>query len=347
MPRVSAWMSIALLLTLASTARPAAPPPAVKSAILRSLPLLLKGAKGHIAKRSCFACHNQAIPMLALTTARDRGFVIRDEDIKKQTEHIAAFIETNRKLFLEGKGTGGRADTAGYALLALEWGGWKADGNTAAVVEYLLQYRKDKDHWPCSSNRPPSEASAFTTTYVAARGLSKWGKDDQKKRIAKRIETIRAWVQKAPAKDTEDRVFRLWALAEVGVKGKALEEARQALLKSQRGDGGWGQLDRLDSDAYATGSALVALHRAGGLPTSDKAYQRGLAFLLKSQRPDGSWLVRSRSVPFQAYYESGFPHKKDQFISMAATSWAVTALALTCPPRLSPKLMSAASGPSR
>ena len=42
----------------------------LRQAIDKSLPLLLKGVEGHAAKRSCFACHNQAIPMLALTTAQ-------------------------------------------------------------------------------------------------------------------------------------------------------------------------------------------------------------------------------------------------------------------------------------
>ena len=180
-------------------------------------------------------------------------------------------------------------------------------------------------------------ASPFTTTYVALRGVRQWGTEEQKERIARRVETVRAWLLKTPAKDTEDRVFRLWALAEAGVKGKELEAAAQELLQTQREDGGWGQLDKLDSDAYATGSALVVLHQAGGLATDGEAYRRGIAFLVKTQLEDGSWLVRSRSKPFQPYYESGFPHAKDQFISMAATSWAVTALALTCPETENPK----------
>ena len=83
--------------------------------------------------------------------------------------------------------------------------------------------------------------------------------------------------------------------------------------------------------AYATGSALVALHEAGGLPTTDKVYQRGIAWLLKAQLADGSWLVKTRSKPIQKYFESGFPHGKDQFISMAGSAWAVTALALSLP----------------
>lgn len=131
--------------------------------------------------------------------------------------------------------------------------------------------------------------------------------------------------------ETEERVFHLWALRLTGADAKAIDAARDALRKAQRLDGGWGQTPELGSDAYATGSALVVLHLAGGLPVEDSAYQGGLHFLLKSQRPDGSWHVVSRSKPFQVYFETGFPHGKDQFISMSASSWATTALALACP----------------
>ncbi|MBY0458312.1 MAG: hypothetical protein K2V38_13305, partial [Gemmataceae bacterium] len=80
-------------------------------------------------------------------------------------------------------------------------------------------------------------------------------------------------------------------------------------------------------DAYATGSALVALHVGGGLKTDSPAYRAGLGFLVRAQRADGTWFVRSRSKPFQPYYESGFPHEKNQFISIAASGWATAALA--------------------
>jgi hypothetical protein len=308
-------------------------PEEVKTAVGKALPLLWKGAEGHVANRTCFACHNQGIPILAFTTARERGFAVRDEDLKKQLDFIAAFLKGNRDNYRKGKGQGGQVDTAGYALLALEVGGRKADATTEAVVEYLLQRDQDRDHWRTTSKRPPSEVSDFTPTYLALRALRKWGTPDQKDRIAKRIDAVRGWLLEATARDTEDRVFRLWALRAAGVEGKDLRPAVQELVRAQRKDGGWGQTEALASDAYATGSALVALHRAGDLATSDPVYQRGVAFLLKGQREDGSWLVRSRSKPFQTYFESGFPHGKDQFISMAATGWATTALALACPPR--------------
>jgi hypothetical protein len=316
----------------APSAEPAVPSAdAVKAAVARALPLLKKGAEGHRTQRTCFACHNQGVPLLALTTARARGFDVPEADLKKQLEFIAAFLAKNRDDYRQGKGQGGQADTAGAALLALAAGGWKADATTEAVAEYLLLRDKDHDHWRAVSNRPPSEASDFTTTFVALRGLRTWGTPAQKERIARRTEAARGWLLRTNAKDTEDRVHRLWGLDAAGAPDKVVRAAADELARSQRKDGGWSQTDALESDAYATGSALVALHQAGGLATTDPAYRRGVAFLLKSQRDDGSWLVRSRSKPFQTYFESGFPHGKDQFISMAASAWATTALALTLP----------------
>jgi hypothetical protein len=308
----------------------------VQAAIAKALPLLVKGGRGHMDKRNCFGCHNQAAPILALATARDRGFTVRKEDIHDQLEFIADFLSLKREEYRKGLSLGGRADTAGYALTTLEWGGWKADGTTENIVEFLLHYQADLSHWAPLNHRPPSQGSHFTTTYYGARALRVWGKPEQKERIARRLDSVRGWLEEAEAFDTEDRVYRLRGLKEVGVKGKVLNDAMADLIRTQREDGGWAQLDEMKSDAYATASVLVALHQAGGLPTSDKVYQRGVAWLLKTQLADGSWLVHTRSRPLQKYYESGFPHGKHQFISMAATGWAVTALALTLPePRLS------------
>lgn len=308
----------------------------LRSAGTKSLPLLLKGAVGHRENRTCFACHSQGLPILALSAARARGFEIDEAELKKQLEFIAEFLGKDRESYLQGKGQGGQADTAGYALVTLAAGEWKPDDTTAAVSEYLLLRNKDLDHWSNVSTRPPSEASVFTTSYVAIRGLAVFGTPEQAERIAARREKLRAWLAKSTAQDNEDRVFRLLALKAASADAKEIESAVKELTDKQREDGGFAQLDTgepewaTQSDAYATGSALVALHQAGDLCTDDPVYQRGLRFLLKTQKDDGSWHVPSRSKPFQAYFETGFPHGKDQFISSAASGWATWALVLAC-----------------
>jgi hypothetical protein len=302
----------------------------VRAAVDLALPLLEKGASGHAEQQTCFACHNQASPMLAFARAKERGFDIPAELFKSQAEHVAGFLDTNRDRFKDGHGTGGAAATAGYALFTLEFAGHKPDDNTAAAVEYLLKTQADRDHWRTSSNRPPTEASDFTTTYLTLRALRVWGPGAKldKEKCAKRVESARGWLVKTAAKDTEDRVFRLLGLKEAGADAKEIAAAAWELLQKQRSDGGWAQLDNGSSDAYATGAALVALSQAGGLKTDSPAYRAGLVYLLKTQRADGTWFVKSRSKPFQPYYESGFPHEKNQFISIAASGWATAALVL-------------------
>lgn len=310
-----------------------APEPAVlRSAIGKSLPLLTAGARGSMEKRErCFTCHNQGMPIMALVAAQSRGIAIDADELRKQVQFTADFLAKNRENYLAGKGQGGQSDTAGYALWALDNGGWKPDATTAAVTEYLLQWQRDLGHWKPQSRRPPTEQSLFTSSYVALRGLRTFGTPEQRGRTDRRTEQVLAWLVKTPAEDHEDRVFRLRALHAAGAPEAEIRGAAKTLLGSQRADGGWAQLDDMASDAYATATALVALHQAGGLATTDAAYRKGLRLLLTTQLDDGSWHVKTRSNPVQTYFESGYPHAADQFISIAAAGWATTALALALP----------------
>jgi hypothetical protein len=81
----------------------------------------------------------------------------------------------------------------------------------------------------------------------------------------------------------------------------------------------------MESDAYATGQALYALHEAG-VASSSTTYRRGVIYLRRTQGEDGTWFVRSRAFAFQPFFDAGFPHGRDQFISAAATAWAAIAL---------------------
>ncbi len=306
-------------------------PEALRVAVNKALPLIIKSTEEYTKSRDCFSCHHQAVPVLALATARDRGFAVAPEAISAPCEQTEADLREALETYVKGVGQGGGVTRAGYALLTLELGGKEPDAVTEAVTGYLLKSDEARGHWLSSSNRPPSEASEFTATYLALRALAEYGKHQHKDRIAGRFAKALQWLQSARPKDTEDRVFRLLALAQASASRESIHKAADDLLASRRSDGGWSQLDGGTSDAYATGTALVALHLAGRLATDSPVYRGGLRFLIANQRQDGSWFVASRSKPFQPYFESGFPYGKDQFISMAASSWSVTAMALACP----------------
>jgi hypothetical protein len=65
---------------------------------------------------------------------------------------------------------------------------------------------------------------------------------------------------------------------------------------------------------------------SGTISATDPVFKNGSQFLLRTQLADGSWYVKSRAFPFQPYFESGFPHGHDQWISASATNWATMAL---------------------
>jgi squalene cyclase len=146
------------------------------------------------------------------------------------------------------------------------------------------------------------------------------------------IELAAEWLAKAQPKNNEDRAWRLLGLAWAGKNNAARQRAMQGLLAVQRADGGWSDLDSMESSAYATGKALYALQIAG-LSATDAAYERAVQFLLSTQLEDGSWHVRTRAMAFQPYFDAGFPHGFDQWISAAGTSWATMALSQASPAR--------------
>ncbi len=310
---------------------PAPEAPAIRASVQKALPLLVASLTEYPKHRDCFSCHHQAVPTLALSTARARGFDVDPEVIASAAEHTEADLRGALESYKKNEGQGGGVTRAGYALFTLEIGKVPADDVTEAVAGFLLARDEKRDHWKPASNRPPSEASDFTATYLALRSLRAYARKDQAERVDRRREGARKWLESASPKETEDRAFRLLAMKESGSEDEAVTQARKDLIDSRNADGGWPQVEGKPSDAYATGSALVALHRGGGLPTDDPIYTRGLAYLIGTQKEDGSWFVASRSKPFQPYFESGFPHGKDQFISIAATAWSVTALSDACP----------------
>ncbi len=174
--------------------------------------------------------------------------------------------------------------------------------------------------------RPPIEDSAYVRTALAARALAQYTIPARKMEFDARIAAARQWLSNSKPDRPYERTFQLLGLKWSGARPKEIERVAAEVRGLQAPDGGWAQLRTLPTDAYATGTALYAL-RLTGVSPQDAVYRRGVRFLLSSQRDDGSWYVPSRSPKFQPYFQSGFPHDHDQWISAAATSWATAALA--------------------
>lgn len=301
-----------------------------RTAVARGLPLLQRSGIEFYARGGCVSCHHNLLTAMTVATARSRGMPVDEAAASRELSMLVDTMEAGRDATLQGisvPGNGG-STTTGYLLMALSATAYAADARTDELVRYLRLTQFPEGHWR-SATRPPSESSEITATAVSLRGLRLYGRTGHQT-DQDAIAAAKSWLEKSTPQNTEDRVFRLFGLRWAGASPALLDSARSELIATQNADGGWAQLPWLGSDAYATGSALVALQEAG-LSTTSVAYRRGVEYLLKTQLADGSWRVKTRAHRTQVHFESGFPHGMDQFISAAGTNWATQALALAMP----------------
>lgn len=299
----------------------------VRQSVEKALALLQRSGPEFIKVSGCTSCHHQSLPQMAYGVAREHGFSVDPQFSDKQAKSVIAMFKPYREQMMQNKiNLPNPPISVSYSLLGLAAENYPADETTEAMASLLAAQQMPDGKFAVFGARPPMESSTITGTALSIRALQSYGKGHEP-RVAKGLE----WLRTATPATTEERAMQLLGL--VWAKGRPadMRSAAQALFAQQRSDGGWGQLPTLESDAYATGQVLVALHSAGQAATTDATYQRAVSFLSRTQHPDGSWLVRSRAFPFQAYKESGFPHGKHQWISAAGTSWAAMALSLTQP----------------
>ncbi|HUB78341.1 MAG TPA: ankyrin repeat domain-containing protein [Bryobacteraceae bacterium] len=303
----------------------------IQAAIQRSLPLVQQADANFIPKAACSSCHNDSFGAMAVSAARKSGFQV-DETISAQQVKANVFgLEKLRDLMHQGSMTGeGDFFTpfiAGYILIGLDAEHYKADLNTDAAAMFLKSRQSPNGEWAYAAADPraPICSDYIGQTAVSMRALQLYAPKAERAAYEHSIQLAAAWLAGAQSTNNEDRSVRLMGLAWANMDKAAARKAMQELLAKQHPDGGWSDLDSLESGAYATGRALYALQIAG-LPASDAAYQRAVQFLLKTQLEDGTWYVRTRALALQPYFDAGFPHGFDQWISTAATNFAIQAL---------------------
>jgi ankyrin repeat protein len=317
---------------LSAPAPKPAPAMSARAAVERSLPLLQQNDVTFLKKAGCVSCHNNSLTAVAVALARSHGIRVDEETAQDQAEKIVKYLESWRERALQGIGIPGDADTVSYILFGLSAEAVPASEATDAMIQFVLRQQSSAGHWRIVAHRPPIESSDIQVTALSMRSLQVYAPKSGRAEYDAAVRRAATWLANAPVTTTEDRAFQLLGLGWSGATRARVQAAARVLAGEQRKDGGWAQLSTLGSDAYATGEALLALEESGAMTPADPVYRRGVDFLVKSQLADGSWYVPSRALPIQPYFESGFPHGRDQFISAAATNWATAALALSVKP---------------
>lgn len=298
----------------------------IQRAAENAIAVLQKSGPSFVKVSGCVSCHHQSLPQMAIGEARPRGLAVNQEISKQQVAATIAMYKPAREMMLKGfEGIPDTPITVSYGLIGLHAEGYQPDATTEAMAHVIGSMQQADGSFRAFPARPPQESSDITSAALSLRALQLYGKDSEQK-----VERAKQWLLGAKAKTAEERNMQLLGLAWAKLPAKELARFVKAVELSQQPDGGWSQLATLETDAYATGQALYALHTAG-MKTESPVYQRGITYLLRTQNADGSWLVRTRSNPVQVLKESGFPHGRNQWISAAGTSWAAMALSVASP----------------
>jgi ankyrin repeat protein len=301
--------------------------------VTRSVRLLLRSTPLMYERRACYTCHHNTLPASAAAEARTKGIAVNEELAQENLDDILAVLQQASPGMMQGQGRvpGGHAMTLGYGLMALAAEDYPLNKVTASAIHWALASQMPDGSWLGNGvNRPPIEYSTVSHTAMALRGLTLYPIPGRQIEIERALLKAQDWLVSVEASSAEERAMRLMGLVSAGAPQATVTEAMNEILAEQRTDGGWSQLTQLESDAYATGLSLFALHEAGGSVTGEP-YRGGIAFLLASQYQDGAWFVQTRAFPSQIYFESGFPFGKNQWISAAGTGWAALAIAHTLP----------------
>ena len=335
-------LTLAALLLVGATmvrADETVPADTLRRAAERGLTLLVNTSPTFITKGGCNSCHNQMLPLAAQAFARTRGVVSEPTVAVLPAEVSDATMERYAEYSVAG---GGGVNALTFELFAADLTRAPIDPRIRAQIRYIKAQQQPEGHWRGGAGtltnnaqqglsrpgatRPPLNFDDFTPTAYMIRALRSYGRPESDADTRQRIERAGKWLLTAKASRTQEHAFRVLGLAWAAADRRAIDAAARALQALQRADGGFSQLPTIASDAYATGLALFALHEAGMKPTH-RVYQAGLKFLLTTQAADGTWHVKSRSLEFQPYFDSGYPYEHDQWISAAGAAYAVLAIA--------------------
>lgn len=332
--------------------------PAAQQAIARSITWLESDMRTWREERGCAACHHGPMYLWSINVAKRQGYEVNESQLQEFTRWL--LTDDEARIFPKSaaptqtaKSVASSSDRMTEAMMGhrnlsqptiylshalnalpeqepLRETAWKK------VIEHLVTAQGDdgafvgRDAW-----RPIFNTPQILTLFVVA-GLrdaavsnSSSTEPAERQALLKSAEAFLS--KKAPDETQQGLVLRL--LSEPRQidqpcsddQSTNVAELVHRLTVLQRSDGGWSQTDDRESDAFATGQTLTALHRTG-VSSSNPSIRRGIAYLLRTQNQDGTWPMTSRPNP-----ETGKPAKFLNPITYAATAWATLGLTSVVP----------------
>lgn len=328
MRRLVAILTLALLSVEARAGEPD-----VKGVVNRGVAFLAKDNLAWKESKQCFECHHAPFTIWALNEAKNQGYAVDDKALAEMTSWVVGKDYLGRLLAKRPEQKEIVFNEAPLFLaLGLEAGDTKAtqDGLKQMLASVVQDQGKDGS-WKRVNESRPILSSPDTLTMLALLALSAPNAPDLGKDGKTAKEKGLQWLQAArPDDELQPIALRLILWRRIGRPSAEWESLAQQLQKAQNDDGGWGQIKKAKSDAFATGQALYALAEAG-VKSDDAVVKKAQAFLAKSQGQDGAWPMTSRAI-----MANGKVATKYEPITHAASAWAVMGLVRSAPAKLKP-----------
>ena len=307
-------------------------PQATRHAIERGLAFLENDVAQWRKEHECATCHHGVMTVWAYSEATRRGFAVK-------AETVAETVEWAKKRFFD-RIDKPRDTRPGWSMVSTpaiyfammaqcvdQQEAVSAD-ELERIADHLIRHQEADGSWAWSSappiNRPPpffeSDEVATRWAYLALRPQVAANRPVDNSAVRDSLEKAAAWLAKtAPADTAQAAALRLLMKFRSGESAEAIQSDVTQFLNRQNNDGGWGQLQDLPSDAYATGQALYVLNLVG-VKNDRAAIRLAVAFLVANQREDGSWPMKSRAHPGATPYQNPVP------ITYFGSAWATLGL---------------------
>src|SRR5579871_2620393 len=221
-------------------------------AIQTSLPLIQKADANFMPKAACASCHNNSFAAMAVGSARKAGFPVDEKIAGDQVKANVFGMEQLRDDLHQGF-IGGPTEYFGVFVIAdiligLAAEHYKPDLTTDAAAMYILNRQMPDGHWPYPSadGRPPICSDYVGQTTVALRALQLYTTQIDQAAYAQAIAKANAWLAVVASRDNQDRLYRVMGLAWAGNKAEA-QKALKELVGHQRSDGGWSDLELMET----------------------------------------------------------------------------------------------------
>jgi hypothetical protein len=274
----------------------------------------------------CASCHHATLTSIAVELGARKGIPVIDSFARQRAIGMGLNLKygwnpNTLNSFITAKYIGP------YTLLGMNAEKLPPTPATDIAVDYMLDQARPDGSFQTEAFRVPLEAGEIHLAALSIRAIQLYASPAKKSRVEEVVARCRKWFENSQPEGQQELAFQLLGLQWTDGSATAKERVAAKLLSMQNADGGWSQLPGMKSDAYATGQSIYALFESGMNHPGDEACQKAISYLLKTQDESGAWIVETRSNPIQPFFTSDFPpYDENQYISAAASNWAVIAL---------------------